>query len=128
MNFAAVLGRQPRQIEHANQRSFDAADLARDFQQPPALRHLAGAGVLASRGAVDDQDAGRLVRIFMLALGLLHGLVNRSPVVSEVVVGVRELRAGLVRSRRLAVVGISIPGRARETVELSLQRSQTPGR
>ncbi len=122
MDFPPVLRGQPRQVEHADQRTLDAANLAGDLQQPPALRHFARTGVLAARGAVDDQDARRLRGVFMLRLRLLDRFMRGAPVVGEVVIGVGELRPGLVRARRLAVVGIAVPGDAGDAVELGLQR------
>jgi hypothetical protein len=65
--------------------------------------------VLAARGAVNDQDAWRLVVVLMFALGLLHGLLRGTPVVGQIVVRIGKARSSLVRARRLAVVGIALP-------------------
>ena len=122
MNVAAVFGCQPRQVEHAHQSPFDAADFARDLQQPPTLRHFAWAGVLAPRRAVDDQDAGRLVWIVMLALSLPDRFMRGDPVFSQVVVRVGEIRACLPGARGLAMVRIAVPCRSRDAIKLGPQR------
>ena len=82
MDVAAVFGGEPRQVEDLD---LDAGSrrerLAGDLDQPPALRHLAGAGVLAARRAVDRAGcaAGR-PRPRAARCGVADRVARREPV------------------------------------------------
>ncbi|HKH29009.1 MAG TPA: hypothetical protein VKA61_11855, partial [Sphingomicrobium sp.] len=89
---------------------------------PPTFRHFARAGVLAAGRAVNDQDAGRLAWIVMLALSLPDRFMRGDPVFSQVVVRVGETRACLPGARGLAMVRIAVPCRPRDAIELGPQR------
>jgi hypothetical protein len=97
--------------------------LVRDLQKPVRLGHFSGAGVLAARGAIDQQDGGAAL-VGMAPLGSGNPGAGVEPVDREVVVGVREFGAGLARVRALAAVRVGVPRRSRDLVELGGERPE----
>ena len=69
VNPASVFRGQPRQVEHIHRQPALVLDRrARERDQAEALRHLTRTGMLASRRAVDEENARRNGRILIAAL------------------------------------------------------------
>ena len=69
MDVAPVFRGEPRQVEHLDlDARLRVEYLARDLHQPPGLRHLAGAGVLGARRAVDRAGCAAAGRVVVPAL------------------------------------------------------------
>ena len=81
------------EVENVDGKSHAREHRLGELDQPPALRHFAGAGVLAARRSVDDQDAGVSLRIVVAALRGEDGVPRGEPVDREVVVRDRQIRA-----------------------------------
>ena len=119
---------EPGQVEHLD---LDAlrprSAVAGDLDEPPALRHLAGAGVLAARRGVDDQHpgrpGGRVAR-----RGGADGVARRDPVDRQVVVRIGMAGPGLAGDRALAAVGIGRPGHRGEPRRSRRRAARTPDR
>jgi hypothetical protein len=97
-------------------------DLAGDLGQPERLGHLARAGVLAARGAADQQDAQRPRGVVVPGLRCLDCRAGGDPILSQVVVGIGEPRPGLACARALPLVVVSVPGGGSDPGELITQR------
>ena len=122
---AAELGRRTAEIEDLDMVAGERSDRAlRQLDQSPGLRHLARAGMLGSRRAVDEQDACGTVGVVVQALRLHDRVTRREPVDRKLVVRVGEAWAGLAGVRRLAAVRIGVPGRRRDRVQLLCQRRE----
>jgi hypothetical protein len=80
MNLPAEFRRQPRQVEKVDCKSHLGEYRFGELDQPPRLRHLAGTGMFAARGAVDDEDARLCGRIIMAPLRFKNGLARREPI------------------------------------------------
>jgi len=88
MNFASVFGCKPRQIQNFG---FGIALLKYflgDFQEPPALRHFARAGMLGTRGAIYQEDARRTRLVAAPTLRIEYRPFDLEPIEGELVVRV----------------------------------------
>ena len=121
MNLPAVFRHEPRQVENVDRKSHFEKHWLGELHQPPALRHLAGAGMLAARRAVDDEHARLRGRIVVAPLRLKNGFARRQPVYRDFVFRIGEAGSRLVRQRRLSRMAVGIPCGRDDGVEFALQ-------
>ena len=121
----AIFAGEPGEVEDLDLDPVDAANLRRDLGQPPALRHLAGAGMLGARRAVYDEDAGRLrpgPHIPPEPWSIASCAAIQS--IGEVVIGIGEARPGLARCAATCGCSNSRPRRRRRPLELGLRAAR----
>ena len=124
MNLPAEFRRQPRQVEDIDREShFDEHRLG-ELDQPPALRHLAGAGMLAARRAVDDEHARLRGRIVVAPLRFKNGLAGGEPVDRDFIVRIGKARSRLAGQRRFSRMAVGVPRGRDDGVEFALQRPE----
>ena len=114
--------RRDEELHHGPARS---EDLARNLRQPEALRHLAGAGVLRARGAVDQQNTVGAGGILVLLLGGCYGLARGDPVDRQLIIGIGVFRPRLSRVRALARILVGVPGGVGDLVELDAENVES---
>ncbi len=91
MNCASVFGCKPRQIQNFGLGIALLKDFLGDFQEPPALRHLARAGVLRARGAIYQEDARRTRLITAPDLRIEYRPFDLEAIDGELVVRIGEV-------------------------------------
>src|SRR3954463_12457737 len=111
MDLAPELGGEPVELQPLDLEAALALDhFLGDIHQPEALGYLAGAGLVAARRTVDQQDA-RLRRGRLLPpLGLPDGIARGDPLERQLVLGIGVARTGRFGARRLAAFVIAVPG------------------
>jgi hypothetical protein len=117
----AELRRQPRQVEDVDCKPEFCEYRLGELHQPPALGHFTRAGVLATRRAVDDEDAWLRLRIVMASLSLHNSASCSQPVHRDVVVWIGKTGSGFARHRGLSRMAVGIPRGGHDCVELALQ-------
>ena len=125
VDVAAIFGGEPRQIEQFRLYIRLPKNLIGNINKPIALRHLARAGMLGARGAIDEKDAQRPGRILLPLLGFRNRPARRDPVGGEIVVGIGISGPGLLRMRRLAGMRVGVPGRLGDLFQLGRQRIES---
>jgi hypothetical protein len=112
VNLLAEFRSEPAQVENVEGKSHFLKHRLGDLDQPPGLRHLPGAGLVAARKAIDQQDARRFASGIMNPLRGKNGFARRQPIQGYFIVRIGKARSGLARQRRFSRVAISIPAAA----------------
>ena len=121
MNLPAEFRRQARQVEDIDCKSHFDQHRFGELDQPPALRHLAGAGMLAARRAVDDEHARRRGRIVVAPLRFKDRLARGEPVHRDFVFRIGKAGTCLAGQRGFSRMAVGVPGGGDDGVEFALQ-------
>jgi hypothetical protein len=115
INLSPVFRGEAVEFEHLDRDvAFRFERRPRDLDEAPGLRHFAGACVLASGGAANEQKAARTVRGVAPHPRFINRIAGGDPVEGKIVVGIGVPFAGLSGARALAAVPIGVPGRVGE--------------
>src|SRR5665213_1332779 len=107
----AALGGEPAQIEKINLETGDPLDnLLRHRRETIGLRHLAGAGLVAARRAVDHQDARRRFRVFLPLLRLFDAAFGLDPFERQLIARIGIAGTSRTGARALTRLVIGLPG------------------
>ena len=107
---AAVVRCEQAQVEQVGLDRRLLERVAGDACEAKGLRHLARAGAVVARRAAHHQHARPRRRVLLAGRRLAQAVAGGEPLVGQLVVGVGELRPGLARARRLALLRIRLPG------------------
>src|SRR5579883_1711634 len=119
---AAIFRGEPRQIEDFGFRAgIGRNDCGGDLDQAPAFRHFSRAGMLAARRAVDEKNASRPARVFVLRLRGENGAARVEPIDGQIVIGVGESRTRLEGVRTFPALLVRAPGRVGDAVQIASQ-------
>ena len=118
-------GCKARQVQDIDlHREFLFNHVLRDFDQPKAFRHLAGAGVFGTRRSVDQQDSGRLLFVVVATLGGLYGLMGGDPVGRQIILRIGKILSSFLGYRTFARILVAIPSHIHDSVQFGLHGTE----
>ena len=125
VDLAAIFGGQPCEIEDLGLEAvFLLQHPARDGREPPALGHLARAGMVASRRAVDEENAAPKLPLLVPLARSLDRRPGLKPVHRQLELRVGKTDARLGRAGALARMRVAVPCRLGNSRKLGLERSE----